>query len=221
MKKILATILAGVLCISICSCGKDESKENKDADEVKTVENVEDVEELPEEEEEKIVTSNKNVTINGIYVDDSFVEDGTPLKFVYMVFTLTSTDANLSADSVYSEMIIDGTNSYESVVLPDVMNFSEKYYYSKYIENVYVGSSLDVLVTFKIPEGDLVPGKTVQISDNTIPGCEELLLSTDMFEHFESKEAVNMKLDEAGYVAFMAKYEPADEETTAKVKNKK
>jgi len=220
MKKILAVILAAILCAAVCSCGKGEVKEDAAVNGTEGAESENVVEEVPEEEEEKTVTSTENVIINGIYVDDSYVEEeGSPLKLVYMILTLTATDTDLDIDSNYCKMTINETNLYESVIIPDVLNFSDKYYYSKYLEDVYVGSSRDVLMTFKIPEGTLVPGKTVTISDSQIPGCEKLLLSTDMFEHFDSKEAVNMKLDEEAYTAFMAKYEPADEETVAKVKS--
>ena len=221
MKKVLAIVLAALICMLVCACSKgDAEKKNEQTVAEDAAKKSEITEEAQQEEENKTITSNENFIINNIFVDDSYVdEEGSPLKMVYLFGTYKATDANLKIDSRYCKMTIGESNSYESEIYPTVFNFTDKYCYTKYIEDVYTGESLDILFTFKIPEGDLVPGKNVTISDSQIPGVETFIFTTDIFEHKTGEEAIAEVIDPEAYAAYKAKYEPADEETKAKVKN--
>lgn len=162
------------------------------------------------------------ITINGICVDDSFVDDdGSPLKMVYLFYTISAEDTNLNIDSKYTKMYI-GSNEYESDHFADAAaacKYAPNYYYSSYIEDVYVGSSLNVVATFYIPEGDLGGGKTVTFQDSQIPGIGSVSLSTDEFLHFGSPDEIAMAMDPEGYEQSMYAREEADATTTRQVQN--
>lgn len=69
-------------------------------------------------------------------------------------------------------MTINGANSYDSDHFANAASAHEYmpgYLYTSYITDVYVGSSVNVMATFKIPEGDLAPGRTITLEDTQIP----------------------------------------------------
>lgn len=163
------------------------------------------------------------VTVNGICVDNSYEDsDGAPLKMVYLLYTLTAADTNMKIDSNYMEMTINGKNSYTSEGYADkasAAKFMPNYYYSSYIKDVYIGTTIQVAATFKVPEGDLAAGRTITLSDSQIPGIEALRLSTDDIQYFDSGEELAAAMDPDGYAQILVSREEADAERTAFVKN--
>ena len=207
MKK-LATLLAeAALMLSLAACGNGAgtpSSAEPEANEPETV-------------------GNEYITINGICVDDSYQDDeGSPLKLVYVFYTLSATGENLQIDSNYMDLTAESGNAYESAYYPDdasACDFTPNYYYSSYIEDVYTGTSIQVASTFKIPEADLEAGQTITLSDSQIPAEEPLEVSTDIIQHFSSGEEIAQAMDPDGYAAEMDLRTDADEATTAQVKS--
>lgn len=175
------------------------------------------------EPEETRVAGNEYVTIDGICVDDSYRDDeDSPIRMVYLFYTVTAGEENLKVDSIYTDLTINDANTYQSEHYADsaaAARYAKSYYYSSYIEDVYVGESVKVMATFYIPEGDLAPGRTITLSDDQMPGCESFLLSTDDVRHFESGEAMARAMDPEGYDQALLAYEEADPETADLVKS--
>ncbi len=202
MKKVLSMLLAAVLLISLCACGNNQS-EDSNKKEIKN----------------ETVLSNDYVTIDGLCVDDAYTdEDNSVLKMVYLFYTVNASDQNLEADSKYTYLKI-GENEYTSERYNDVCLKVPNYYFGDYIEDVYIGSTLKVVTTFKIPEADLAAGKEITLRDDQIPNISEIKLSTDDIQHFEGDDNVCKAMDPDGYAAEMKKREAADSATTKKVKN--
>lgn len=219
MKKLILLALSLVMTLSLCACGGGETPDTPEEPNA-TVEPSIEEEPTPEPTEEPIVKSTEYITIDGICVNDSYRdEDNSPLRTVYMFYTLSANDSNLEIDSKYTTLTINETNSYESEHSPYLCKSTPNYYYSSYIEDVYVDTSLKVVATFKIPEADLVEGRSISITDSQIPEIEMIRLSTVDIQHFNSEEDIAKAMDLEGYNAEMAKYELADEETTTLVKN--
>jgi hypothetical protein len=213
MKKTLSLLLALVMLLGLAACGGSEESAAPESGAPEAPES-----EAPESS--GTVMETDGFKINGVYVDDAYRdEDESPLRMVYLFYTLTAADTNLSADSKYTEMTINGTNTYESDHYPPACSFASNYYYSSYIEDVYMGTSLNVVATFQVPEADLAAGRTVTLADSSIPGIEAISFSTDDMIHLEGDEAICEAADPEGYAAAMEMREPADEETTAMVQN--
>lgn len=204
MKKTIALLLALVLCLALCACGGNGAESG-----------------APENSQ---VLETENISIEGICVDDSYVDDeGSPLKMVYLFYNFTAVDSNLKIDSKYTEMTIGETNTYESDNFADsaaACDYTKNYYYSSYIEDVYLGTSLKVIATFKVPEGDLAPGKVITFADSQIPGIEAIKISTDSIQRFATPEELAQAMDPEGYASEMLAREDADAETANAVMNK-
>ncbi len=234
MKKISAILLLCALLLSTTACGSDKNEKDKnekdkndntDNSVISEVSEGSDVSldnssdavsdtssDIPEEP--VYVYETDNVKIEGLYVDTSYRDkDNSPLRLVYMFYTLTATDENLKIDSNYTKLTI-GKNSYESEHIPKACKYMDSYYYSSYIENVYIGASLKVVATFKIPEGELTAGKTITISDTQMPNEENLLMLTDDIVSCDGIEAIAALADEEGYNNEMYLRQDADAATT-------
>ena len=214
MKKLITLLLAAALVLSLAACGGGNDTPSTDTN---TPSGGEDTPDTPE-----FVTSTDYMTIDGICVDNSYVDDGSPLKLVYLFYTLSSNDENLQIDSVNTELTINDGNTYVAEHLSSTASVSKympNYLYSGYIEDVYMGTSINVMATFKIPEADLAAGRTITISDTQIPDVDKILLSTDDIKTFDSAEEIAEFIDPDGYAEVLLLREEADADTTAKVKN--
>lgn len=206
MKKLITMLLVLMMSISICACGASEEKSEEAAGEETAV------------AEPQSVMSNDYITINGIAVDDSYRdEEESPLRTVYLFYTLNAKESNLEIDSTYTTLTVGENNSYESEFLPGLCDYATNYYYSSYIEDVYVGESLNVVATFRIPEGDLEAGKKITISDSQIPEVDALYFMTDDIQHFEGDKAIAEAMDAEGYKKAMNKRKKAGDEKREKV----
>lgn len=200
MKKIIAVLLVLVLSVTLFACVS-----NKDGG-------------ASIGETNATVLSNENVTIDGVYVDSSYTDDDeSPLKLVYLFLTVTAKDSNLEVDSNYMKMKINDANVYESEYIPGACDYASSYYYSSYIEDVYVGEEVKLALTFKVPEGDLTGSKAITFEDTAIP-VNDLRITTDDLVFCEKSELIFEKADPTGYAAEMDKKAPADDATAKKVK---
>lgn len=165
------------------------------------------------------VTAVDNMEVTGLYVNDSYIDDESDqLKLVYLFYTVKATDKNLKAFSKSTDMKI-GENVYTSEHNPGARSYASSFYYSDFIEDVYVGSELKVLETFEVPVGDLEVGKEITLRNDRTPGIDNLKLSTDSIVHLDSAEAIAQNADPEGYASEMQKHEPADAEATARVQS--
>lgn len=198
-RRTLALFLAALMALSLTACGGSSSEAPTDTS------------------SETTAAENDAVKIEGICVDDSYQEeDGSPLRLVYLFYTVNAGDANLQLASTSTSMTIGEANAYSAEHLPKASEFAPNYYYSSYLEDIYVGSSLKVVSTFKVPEGDLAAGKSIALSNSHIPEMAELTLSTDDIQHFSSAEELCAAMDPDGYAEELDKRSPADPETTAR-----
>ncbi len=193
MKKIIAVLLVFAALLTLTACGGGTAAGSK--------------------------SSNDNIAIEGIYVDNSYVDkSNSALKMVYVFLSINATDSNISADCSYAKMTINNSNTYESTFYKGACDFAPSYYYSSFIEEVYTGTNLDLVLTFKVPEGDLKDSKKITFSDTSMPfgGIE---MSTDDIVFCASAQEVCEKGDPEGYATESEKHAPADAATTQKVKN--
>lgn len=202
MKKVIAVLLVLAISMTFFACSPKKDGDGSKGDKNST----------------STVMKNDNVSIDGLYVDNSYVDkDGSPLKMVYLFLTVTATDKNLQVDSKYLKMTFNDANSYDSEFYKDTCTYAPSYYYSSFIEDVYVGNSIKLALTFKIPEGDLTGGKKITFTDSAIP-VDGLKMTTDNIIFCKNVEEICEKADPTGYAQEMDKHAPADEATVKKVK---
>lgn len=177
------------------------------------------VEEQPKEERECLETS--YMTIDGVFVDNAYQDkENENLRLVYLFYTVHSNDKNLKVDSSSAKLLINDTNKYENTKhLDKVCNYMSSYYYSDYLEDVYVGTPLKVVETFKVPVGDLQSGKTLKIEKTQIPETEKIHMLTDNIVFLDNAEMIAQKVDAEGYANELNKRADADAATITRVKN--
>lgn len=192
MKKITALVLAIVMALSLVACGGGSGKS---------------------------VMSTEGVTIDAVCVNDAYRDDDeSPLRMLYVFMSITPAKENLKVDCKYTDLIIDGANTYTSEWF-DVNDYADSYYYRTSLEDVFVGTTFKLALTFKVPEGDLVAGKTVTLNDDDIVGLADIHFKTDDIQHFSSDEDITKAVDPEGYASAMTDREPTDADTAAFVKN--
>ncbi len=173
-------------------------------------------------EEATEITSTQSMDIEGVYVDNGYTDkDNESLKMVYVFYTVSASDKNLDAYSKDMTMRITSDsnyNEYKSQHYADACTYMPNYYYSDYIEKVYIGDSLRVVDTFAIPEKDFEPGRTVTLSASRIPDIDQIKLTSDSFKRAENTAEIAQAIDPEGYESILAKHNPADVETAQSVK---
>lgn len=168
--------------------------------------------------EEQPRTQTDHIKIEGMYANDGYSGgDSEKLKMLYVFYEVAATDENLSPSCSEVNHITIGKNTYNADMYLSESKLLGSYYHSSYIENIYSGDSLKMLLTFEVPEGDLEPGKEISLDVSGIPGCDKLELSSDDIVHCASAEEVAQKADPDGYAAEMQKREDADAETVSAV----
>ncbi|HIY80095.1 MAG TPA: hypothetical protein IAA42_06650 [Candidatus Olsenella excrementavium] len=171
-------------------------------------------------EEPSIVTETNAATVDGLYVNEGYVnEENDQLKLLYLLYTLHPEDENLEISSVGTRLTINDKNEYESERSIGACKYMASYYYSDFIEDVYMGSTLKVAETFKVPAADLESGRTITLENLHVEDFAEILLSTDGITHCESAEVIAKTADPDGYAEAQRLREPADEATVATVSN--
>ena len=213
MKKVLAIILAALMLLSFSACGKNEGEKVKEKEKETKIEE--------EAEEEGSVTETDYIKIDGLCVDESYEnEDG--LKMLYMFFTITAKESNLDESSVGWYITINDANEYYSENHVDsaaAAKFAKSYYYSSYVEDIYVGNTLKMMATLEVPEGDLAAGKTITFKNDGVPDMEKLAMTTDDIQYFATPEEMAQAIDPDGYAEEMLAREDADADTAEQVKN--
>jgi len=195
LKIVVVGLVAGLLSMFAVGCGQGGSAE---------------------------VLQSDHFTVDGIYVDSAYQDkDGSSLKMVYLFATVSAQEENMSVPGFMS-MTVGATkegegNVYSSKWFQDATKMARSYYYSNIQKDVYVGESIKVLYTFKVPEGDLGEGKAISLSSATIPGIEEIHFTTDTIVAAEGGDAIAQQADPEGYEEELKAREDADADTTAAV----
>lgn len=130
--------------------------------------------------------------INGIYIDESKEEKG--LSTVYLFYTLTAEETNLTATQLLIDVVVNNTNTYNPIMKKDYIPYYTEYYYSAYNENVYVGSSLNVCQVYEIATGDLVEGKEITLQSSDI-NVEDIGFSINEIKKLNGIEEIAKDLD--------------------------
>lgn len=214
MKKILLLFLAFIICLSLCACG-DEAQLSNTEEESRTIETT-------EAEPEKLATvwETAHCSLEGIYVDNGYVDDdNASLKMVYVCYTVSTADQNLKVSAKYSDLTFESGNTYESGYnRKAVCDYLPNYYSTNYLEELYIGDSLQVVCTFLVPYAEFNADGVITVHPNGIPSEEVLSVMSDEVEFFDSAEELAQSVDPEGYAEILALHEPADEETCNKVK---
>lgn len=177
MKKLYGFLLIMLCLLLVTGCGKEEKKEDK----------------KEESKEPKSVMETDTIKINGIYVDESFEDEN--LSLVYMFYTVNSNDTNISVSSKDITLLINDKNEYSATNSKDFIPYYTKYYYSDFLETLYVGSKLDICATFKVAKGDLVDGRSVKLKDYDIKDISNIKFTTNDIKKMENIEKISEDLD--------------------------
>ena len=206
MRRILALFLSLLMVFVLCACGSPKSEPSPE----------------PTPEAPSVIKATDHMEIVGVCVDDSYeAKDGSPLKLVYLFYNFIATDENLEIDSKYTQLTINGKNTYKSDHFANIVTaikYMPNYYYSSYIKKVYLESSQLVAATFYIPAAELSKGRTITVSDYQIPGCEDIFFYTDDIAFYNNGEEIANAIDPDGYEEMMVLFDEADVEKTNSVK---
>ena len=210
MKKVLIWILALVMVLGLAGCS------SKQTEATNTAEPTAEVTQTPEATPEKVTETNY-MKVDGIYVDNSYVdEDNSNLKLLYLFYTITTDDKNLSISSNGMTLSIDDTNTYHSDLYSGSCKYMKSYYYKSFIEDIYVGDTLKVVSTFKIPKGDLTAGKSISLKNSSVPDIENILVSTDDIVFAIAQRKLPKQWTPKAWQMKLKKREEADEDTVKK-----
>ncbi len=168
----------------------------------------------------KEVTETAYITIDGMYVNEGYRDNNNEaLRLVYLAYTVKTSDQNLSVSDKTIKLSVNDTNQYFAEHIPGANYAMNSYYYSSYIEDVFSGTELKVLGTFKIPANELNPGNVFTFSCNEIPETEKLRCLSDSLKTFASQEELAKTVDPEGFKEEQRKMEDADDALTDTVKS--
>lgn len=109
------------------------------------------------------------MTIDGVYLDDSYVDEGNPNnRMLYAFFTFTTPDANYGISSKSANLVVQGVNSYSAEIYRGTGQYASSYHYDGSITDVNVGSQTRVVMTFKVPEGEFAEGREITLTGGSI-----------------------------------------------------
>lgn len=218
MKKVVILMLTLALCLNLWACGSEKQEAETVAE---TTEKV--TEPIVETTEAAVTVSGESAhcKIDGIYVDNGFEDADHPnMKMVYVCYSVFTNDQNLSVSSKYSELTFESGNTYSSeTYFKSCCDWIPSYYSSDYLEDIYMGESLKVVSTFKVPMAEFDNGERIDVCPYGIPRDEELYYRADQVQFFDSADALAQAADPEGYARIQALHEPADAQTVNQVKN--
>lgn len=199
-KKILIGLLAIVLCFTLTGCGGNNNSSSKNNSNSKM--------------------SNDIIKIDGIYLNNEYTDkDG--LKQVVLFYTLNAGEENIDISSAEFKLKINKneyTPDYDGVETPNLT----QYYYSNIIEKVYVGKSLKVAATFKVPDGDLVSDKEITLTSFN-DYAKGIKMNTDDIKKMDNLTSISLDVDKEYAMQKQEeekeKLTDADEATVNQVRN--
>ena len=173
-----------------------------------------------EKGQDAIVTETDYMTIEGLYVDDSYsTEDNENIRFLYVCYTAHTKAENLSIDCKSMNLTVNDTNTYKAARSKKETRYMRNYYNGAYLKKVNIGDEVKFVETFEIPRAELDPGRSIRISKSQIPDSDKIRLRTDDIVFLDSPEKVAETVDPEGYEKEKWALEDADDEVTSAVKN--
>lgn len=201
-KKTFIGLLAILMCFTLTACGSNNSEKNKN-----------------EDNNSNSKMSNDIIKIDGIYLNNEYT-DNDGLKQIVLFYTLKAGEENIDISSAQFNLKIN-KNEYSAINDIETPNLTQ-YYYSNIIEKVYVGKSLKVAEVFEVPDGDLVSGKEITLTDfdNYAKGIK---MTTDDIKKMDNLTSISLDVDKEYATKKQdeekEKLTEADEATANKVKN--
>lgn len=173
MKKILKILLIIITCTTLIGCNKlnNNSKNNN--------------------ENMNSKLNNSTITIDGIYLNNEYTDDDN-LHQVILFYTLNPKEKNIKISSNTITLKIND-NEYEPIANETTPNLTQ-YYYSEYLEDVYIDNILKVAAIFKIPDGDLQKGKEITFIDLN-EYTEGIKLKTDNIKQMDNLTSISLDID--------------------------
>ena len=173
-----------------------------------------------ENKEESTVKETDYMTIEGIYVDNSYsTKDNENMRFLYIVYNAHTDSQNLQIDCKSMNITINDANTYKAVRSKKESRYLRNYYNGAYLKDVYVGEEGKFVETFEVPKGDLEAGRSISISKSQIPDADKIKITTDDIVFCDSPEEVAEQADPEGYEEEMWALEDADSDRANAVKN--
>lgn len=199
MKKLTAILVGALICACLClaGCGGGQSAPSK---------------------EPTSTLGNDNITIESIYVDDSYKNEEHPsLKRVWVFSEIHPEDNTIEASSYSGKMII-GETTYDAVFQSekDGMWFSS-YHYSNTIKEVFKSETLKIAFMFEVSESDLTNEAKLTFQDLGRANCDGIEVLGKDVQHAENDEAIAKAVDPDGYQKAISAREPADADTASSV----
>lgn len=171
-------------------------------------------------DENKAVTETDYMTVEGLYVDDSYsASDNENTRFLYIFYSAHTKAENLSIDCKSMVITVNDTNSYKAVRSKGEVRYLRNYYNSAYLKKVNLGDNVKFVETFEIPRAELEKGRIIRISKSQIPDSDRIRLLTDDIVFCDSPEAIAEEVDPEGYEKEKWALEDADDDVVYAVKN--
>ena len=245
-KKTITMLLAGVITISVVACGGGgqseapaeapvegttetaaESSTEYSSSVAETVSDsnsevisTDEAEENPDVVEEVKPNESKYMTVDGLYVDNTYsTSTSDTTRFLYIVYTVHTDAENLKVDSKSMNITIDDTNTYTAVRSNPQVRYMKNYYNGAYLQDVNIGESKKFVETFEVPEADLAEGRSISISKSQVPESDKIVLSTDDIVFCDGPEEIAKIVDPEGYEQETWALEDADSDVVEAVKN--
>lgn len=178
MKRKLMGILVVVLALFLVTgCGEDKTDGGKT--------------------DVKDTMKSEHIKVDGVYIDESFEDPN--LSLVYLFYTLDASEENLETSSKSMKMMVNGKNEYDSTVLKDFIPKYTDYYYSDFIEKIYVGNTFKMSSTFKVAKGDLKDSKKITLINSSISSIDKIEFTTDDIKTMSDIGEISKDLDKAVY----------------------
>ncbi len=170
--------------------------------------------------EDAIVTETDYMTVDGLYVDNSYTtKDNENIRFLYIIYTAHTNAENLKIDCKSMNITINNTNSYTAVRSKKQVRYMKNYYNAAYLKEVNIGDSVKFVETFEVPKAELEAGRSIRISKSQIPDSDKIRLSTDQIVFCDNPEEIAQKVDPEGYEKETWALQDADGNVVSAVKN--
>lgn len=161
----------------------------------------------------------EHMRFDAAYIDRSYVGKYGNQKLL-IFFTVTANNSDMYADSSDIQIVIEGNRFYEAKFLGQSafeLHYTRNYLYTGFSIHMLSGTQQSFVATFLIPEKDLVPGKAISISHNSLSKFEKLLFYTDDILYYEDGIELAQTIDPDGYDDFLRLTEKADAQTAETV----
>lgn len=197
-RRIFNLLFIAILVLGLTACGSEKS----------------------DSQTAKSTFKSNNLQIDGVYVDDSFEDEN--LDLLYVFYTVKADEKNLRLASTSIDIKVNGSNEYTPTTIKEQIPKYSDYYYSDFIEDIYVGKELKMVSTFKVAEGDLTGSKDITLEDLDVPDIDKIKINTDDVKRMENVAKICEDLDKDIYdVKYKAEQDllaEVDESTEKKIK---